>query len=165
MTDVQGAPARLNRPLRLSHGTLECRNLAKSRRFYEEFLGLDCVRHGRRTMLIRSGGYWSIVCVEVGEDKVHPMGLWNHWGIDLPSAEAVMEAHEKAEALKDVYEIDKITRVGMRHGTYQFHFRDRDGNWWEFQHVDENRYDRLFGEGDAFADDGTPLRAGAEDAE
>ena len=31
----------------LSHGTLMCRNLVDSRRFYEEFLGLEVVRHAR----------------------------------------------------------------------------------------------------------------------
>ncbi len=136
-----------NSPLRLSHGTLECRDLAKSRPFYEDFLGLEVVRHGRRSMLLRKGGYWAIVCVEAG-DKTRPQGLWNHWGLDLASREDVDAAHERAQALKDLYGIDKITRPGMRHGTYQFHFRDRDGNWWEFQHVDEGRYDRFFAEGD-----------------
>ena len=33
------------KPYVLSHGTLEVFNLQKSRRFYEEFLGLQCVRH------------------------------------------------------------------------------------------------------------------------
>ena len=34
-------------PTHLSHGTLMCRDLAASRRFYEEFLGLEVVRHAR----------------------------------------------------------------------------------------------------------------------
>jgi catechol 2,3-dioxygenase-like lactoylglutathione lyase family enzyme len=135
-------------PMRLSHGTMECRSLAESRPFYEEFLGLECVQHGPRSMLLRRGGYWSIVCIEVG-DKVHPMGLWNHWGLDLSSSDEVMQAHELAHAHKDRFGLEKITQVGIRHGTYQFHFRDRDGNWWEFQYVgEEARYDRLFREGD-----------------
>jgi catechol 2,3-dioxygenase-like lactoylglutathione lyase family enzyme len=33
----------------LSHGTITGRNLEASRRFYEEFLGLDCVRHLEKT--------------------------------------------------------------------------------------------------------------------
>jgi len=49
------APAQRDKPAPalklnfLSHGTLESRNLAFSRRFYEEFLGLEVVQ----TMLIR----------------------------------------------------------------------------------------------------------------
>ena len=42
---------------RFSHGTLECHDLAASRRFYEEFLGLECVRHGKPpAILVRKGG-------------------------------------------------------------------------------------------------------------
>jgi len=58
-----------------------------SRPFYEEFLGLDVVRHGPRSMLLRSGGYWAVVCLEVGAGRVRPVGVHNHWGIDLESKE------------------------------------------------------------------------------
>ena len=43
------------RPYVLSHGTLECYNLRDSRTFYEEFLGLECVRHARPAMAVRCG--------------------------------------------------------------------------------------------------------------
>ena len=33
------------KPYVMSHGTLECYSLKESRKFYEEFLGLECVRH------------------------------------------------------------------------------------------------------------------------
>jgi catechol 2,3-dioxygenase-like lactoylglutathione lyase family enzyme len=135
-------------PLRLSHGTLECRNLAASRRFYEEFLGLDCVQHGPQTMLLRKGGYWSIVCVAAG-DAVRPMGLDNHWGLDLHSPDQVQQAHELALKHQARYGITEVTPGSTSRGNHRFHLCDRDGNWWEFQYVaEENRYDRLFDAGD-----------------
>ncbi len=39
------------KPYVLGHGTLECFSLAESRRFYEEFLGLECVRHAAHAAL------------------------------------------------------------------------------------------------------------------
>jgi len=39
----------------LSHGTLESRDLVFSRRFYEEFLGLDVVQTSPISLLIRLG--------------------------------------------------------------------------------------------------------------
>ena len=65
------------KPYVLSHGTLECYSLAKSRRFYEEFLGLECVRHAKPAMVLRCGLKFHVVCVEVG-DAVHPCNVLNH---------------------------------------------------------------------------------------
>ncbi|MGE3936427.1 MAG: VOC family protein, partial [Rhodospirillaceae bacterium] len=59
-TDRPDPGAAVVRTTILSHGTLECRDLAASRKFYEEFLGLETVFHGKRTMLIRKGGYWGV---------------------------------------------------------------------------------------------------------
>jgi catechol 2,3-dioxygenase-like lactoylglutathione lyase family enzyme len=47
----------------LSHGTLESRDLAFSRRFYEEFLGLEVVQTSPISLLIRLGGPNTIAVV------------------------------------------------------------------------------------------------------
>ena len=39
------------RPYVMSHGTMEVYSLKDSRRFYEEFLGLECVRHAKPAMV------------------------------------------------------------------------------------------------------------------
>src|ERR1700749_5045131 len=95
--DLAGKPKvePLNKPKLFSHGTLECRNLAASRPFYEEFLGLDCVRHAKKAMMLRKGLYFDLVCLEKGE-RVRPVGVGNHWGIDLATKEEVDRAHELA---------------------------------------------------------------------
>ena len=138
-------------PLRLSHGMMQCRSFAASRPFYEEFLGLECVRHGAGRMLLRKGGYWSIVCMEVGE-AVRPTGVLNRWGLDLHSPEQVRQAYELAHKHQARYGIAEITDLQIGETCHCFQFRDRDGNWWEFQYMAEpDRYDRLFAEGDATA--------------
>src|SRR5207302_4223438 len=60
----------------LSHGTIEVYNLRDSRKFYEEFLGLECVRHAKPAMVVRLGLKFHIVTVEVGE-AVHPVNVLN----------------------------------------------------------------------------------------
>ena len=62
----------------LSHGTMEVYSLKESRKFYEEFLGLECVRHARPAIVVRLGLKFHIVAVEVGE-AVHPVNVLNHW--------------------------------------------------------------------------------------
>jgi catechol 2,3-dioxygenase-like lactoylglutathione lyase family enzyme len=143
----------MNRPVMLSHGTITCRNLAASRRFYEEFLGLECVRHVERGLLLRKGGYCSIVCLEVG-DHVKPVDRQHHWGIDLASREDVDRALALAHEHKEKYGIQRISRITERHGDYSFYFTDLDGNYWEFQYAGtgqgtgEGRYDEMFARGD-----------------
>ncbi len=143
----------LNHPKIFSHGTLECRSLRESRPFYEEFLGLETVQHSRVSMLLRKGQYWSLVCLEVG-DKVRPLGVRNHWGLDLSTREDVERAHALALEHQQTYGIQKVMRLTEIHGTYGFYFQDRDGNWWEFQYAGdgqergEGRNDKNFARGD-----------------
>ncbi len=143
----------LNRPKIFSHGTLECRSLAESRPFYEEFLGLDCVHHAKKAMMLRKGGYFGLVCLEKGKN-VRPVGVGNHWGLDLASRDEVDRARDLAIAHKEKYGLQKVMKITDMHGTYGFYFQDRDGNWWEFQYSGEGqergegRYDKHFARGD-----------------
>src|SRR3989441_9669751 len=79
------------KPYVMSHGTMECYSLKESRRFYEEFLGLECVRHAKPAMVVRCGLKFHIVAVEVGA-AVHPQNVLNHWGMDGGSQEKVGQA-------------------------------------------------------------------------
>jgi catechol-2,3-dioxygenase len=143
----------LNKPVMLSHGTITCKSLAASRRFYEEFLGLDVVQHTERGVLLRKGGYCVIVCLEVGE-HVKPVDRQHHWGIDLASRAEVDRALALAHELAEKYGIHQISRITDHHGGYSFYFRDLDDNYWEFQYVGgghdsgNGRYDQFFARGD-----------------
>src|SRR5258708_26961046 len=91
-TPVQaGKPAPALNVNVLSHGSLESRDLGFSRRFYEEFLGLEVVQTSPISLLIRLGGPNTIAVVyskQVGE-----MTLLNHNGLDVHSQEEVDEAY------------------------------------------------------------------------
>ena len=121
------------KPYILSHGTLECRSLKESRKFYEEFLGLECVRHAQQAMHLRCGIKFSIVCVEVG-DNVKPMSILNHWGLEVESRE-------------------QVTEPTMRHGIYSFYLEDLDGNYWEIEYYDGSVHEDAFDFGDRFSMD------------
>jgi predicted lactoylglutathione lyase len=128
-------PQRLSvlKPYCLGHGTLECFDLKASRRFYDEFLGLETVRHAISAMSVRLGMRFHIVCVEVG-DQVHPCNVLNHWGLDVGSKEEVEQAHAKALELKETYGIRQVLDVQDMHGVYSFYMEDLDFNWWEIQY-------------------------------
>ena len=70
-------------------------SLKESRKFYEEFLGLECVRHAKPAIAVRCGLKFHIIAVEVG-DALHPVNLLNHWGVDVGSKEEVDAAYDNA---------------------------------------------------------------------
>jgi catechol 2,3-dioxygenase-like lactoylglutathione lyase family enzyme len=136
-------------PTHLSHGTLMCRDLAKSRRFYEEFLGLEVVRHARPAMMLRLKSGMYVVCVCIGE-RVPNQHVLTHWGVNVATREEVDRAHAAAQALKEEYGIQKIQSVRERHGAYGFYMQDRDHNWWEIQY-EPRKIDDFFNRGDVVA--------------
>jgi len=135
----------------LSHGTMECYDLRKSRRFYEEFLGLECVRHAPPAMAVRCGLRFHIVCLEVGQ-TLKPVSQKNHWGIDVGSATEVERIHAAATEMKDQYQIRTVTNCVKQHGVYSFYLEDLDHNWWEFQYYEGIQHDDMFDFGDQFGE-------------
>ncbi|HEY0255401.1 MAG TPA: VOC family protein [Kofleriaceae bacterium] len=138
------------RPYVLGHGTLEVRDLAKSRAFYEQFLGLECVQHAKIAIAVRLGMKFHIFAVEVG-DEVKDAPLLHHWGLDVESKDAVDKAHALALEHKDKFGILAVHDVVDQHGVYSFYLQDLDMNWWEIQfYAGGFQHDDLFDFGDRF---------------
>lgn len=137
------------RPYVMSHGTLECRSLRESRKFYEEFLGMECARHAIPAMVIRCGLKFHVVCVEVG-DNIHPVSLLNHWGLDMESREKVDEAYALAKQHQEKYKIRQVLEPAAQHGVYSFYLEDLDHNWWEIQYIPGFQHEDMFDFGDRF---------------
>lgn len=142
---VDAAPVR---PLKLSHGTLTCRDLDASRRFLEGFLGLDCVRHEKQAMIASHGRQWAIVCIQVGDKAEGSRSALHHYGIDVATPEEVDHAHRVALERQRDYELQRVMSVNRQHGTYGFYLQDRDGNWWEIQYAGHADYATLYARGD-----------------
>jgi catechol 2,3-dioxygenase-like lactoylglutathione lyase family enzyme len=140
------------RPSYLSHGTLECHSLQRSRLFFEEFLGLECVRHARSAMAIRCGLKFHIVCLQVGS-ALQPVTVDSHWGIDVESQADVDRIWHAAHALKERYGIRQVLDLVKQHGVYSFYMEDLDSNWWEIQYYDGVQHDDMFDFGDRFEDE------------
>jgi len=144
------------KPRTLSHGTQEVYKLSETRRFYEEFLGLETARHSIGAMVIRCSSSSHIVCIESG-DRLRPSTMFNHWGLDVGSREEVNAAYHLAIEHKDKYGIRNIWKPSFQHGIYSFYLEDLDHNWWEFQYYDGDETEDMFDFGDRFTDDGKPL--------
>jgi catechol 2,3-dioxygenase-like lactoylglutathione lyase family enzyme len=147
------------RPQFMSHGTMECRDFNKSRPFYEQFLGLECVQHGRRSIAVRCGMKFHIVCLQVG-DALQSLGVNTHWGLDLRSREEVEAAHRSALEHQERFGIRRVTDVVDAHGVYSFYIEDVDSNWWEPQFYEAGfQNEDMFDFGDRFTPDGKAIDA------
>lgn len=122
---------------RMNHGTLACRDIAKTRRFYEEVLGLDVVQTSPLSLMVKKGTDHVYAVVEAPADK--DMNMLNHNGFEVGSAEEVDEAYKLIMSIKDEWGL-KVMPPRTLHGDHTFYFLDFDGNWWEVVEVRKGGY-------------------------
>src|SRR5207302_5228285 len=111
---TSGKPAPALKLNFLSHGTLESRDLAFSRRFYEEFLGLEVVQTSPISLLVRLGGPNTIAVVKSANKE--PMTLLNHNGLDVETKDEVDGAYQAVLEDKDAWRLHKISKPILQHG-------------------------------------------------
>jgi predicted lactoylglutathione lyase len=142
MTEVKQKPAPALKLKFISHATLEARDLEASRKFYEEFLGLEVMEMSRIALCVRLGGHNTIVVVNT--NNRHEMPMINHNGIDVGSTEEVDQAHRTVMEQKEKWGLHKITPPKEQHGSYSFYFWDADENCWEILRNSPIGYSNLF---------------------
>jgi hypothetical protein len=134
-------------PELLSHGTIECSDIVATRRFLNEFLGIDVVRPLPEAQYLWKGGPWSVVCVCVeGEHK--EQGPQNRFKLSVGSAAEVDAAHAAALKHKDAYEIRTVEDPRDDGRVRSFKLQDMNKVWWEITNVSQDDYDALFEKGD-----------------
>jgi catechol 2,3-dioxygenase-like lactoylglutathione lyase family enzyme len=131
----------------LSHGTLDSRDLDFSRKFYEEFLGLEVVQTSPISLMIRLGGD-HVIAVVYSKKGLGEMNLLNHNGLDVTTKEEVDEAHRIVTEQAEKWKLTKISKPYLQHGTYSFYFWDADDNCWEILTNPEGGYRWIFEQGD-----------------
>jgi catechol 2,3-dioxygenase-like lactoylglutathione lyase family enzyme len=132
----------------LSHGTLESRDLEFTRRFYEEFLGFEVVKASKISLWCRLGGQHIYVVVQVPPQRKGEMPFLNHNGIDVHTEEEVDECHRLVVRDAEIWQLKKITKPAVQHGTYGFYFYDADDNSWEILANPPGGYSWMFERGD-----------------
>jgi len=131
-----------------SHGTYECSDLASTRHFLVDFLGLDIVRPLKEAQYMWKGGAWSVVCVRVEDGDAKEQGTQNHFKLSVASEAEVDAAHAAALAHKDEYGIKRVLDVETTNGRRAFKLLDLNNTWWEITTVSQAYFDDLFAKGD-----------------
>jgi len=130
----------------LSHGTVESKNLAFTRKFYEEFLGFEVVQTSDLSIWFRLGGLNTYACIQNPRKAVMPMLAHN--GVDVPTDEDVNECHRLVTRDAELWKLHKISKPQSQHGTYSFYFWDADENCWEILSNPAGGYSWMFERGD-----------------
>jgi len=130
----------------ISHGTLGCHNLEKSRQFYEEFLGLETTQTSPISLMIRLGSNHVYAVVQI-KNKIE-MPRHYHNGLDVETSEDVDRAYQTVQTDAEKWGLYNTTRPVAQHGTYSFMFWDMDGNCWEILSNPPGGYTWIFEQGD-----------------
>ena len=131
-----------------SHATLECLDIAKTRAFFEEFLGFETVQMADVSFWARMGGDQVIVDVKSPPGRKADMPFLNLNGLDVATDTEVDAAWEIVKRDKEKWGIQKVTKPMVQHGTYCFYMTDLDGNMWEILSNPKGGYSWGFERGD-----------------
>ncbi|MBP7335938.1 VOC family protein [Niveispirillum sp.] len=131
-----------------SHATLECKDIRRTRQFFEEFLGFETVQMANVSFWARLGGDQIIVVVQGPRKAEGEMPFLNHNGLDVPTDADVDRSWELVKANAEKWGLHKITKPVVQHGTYCFYFWDLDDNAWEILSNPKGGYSWGFEMGD-----------------
>jgi catechol 2,3-dioxygenase-like lactoylglutathione lyase family enzyme len=140
---VGKAPASVIAPVMIDRGTCATRDLAVTRRFLEEVLGMQCVRVATDRLMARHrtdgdrAAYWVLEVQQV-EAIRHPQSVVNHWGLFVKTQGEVDRAFDLLSARQTEYRIKRVQKPRNNHASYSFYFEDLDSNWWEIEYPRSN---------------------------
>ncbi len=128
--DATRFPGRGYVPQAFTHGTLACRDVAASERFYNEVLGLE-VHHayGDRVVYIKHPDRKHfIVCARRPEFRTYSPNF--RFTLSVGSPDEVIAAHDRLAQTSDLG-ITELGDVKTEDGRTGFLLSDPDHNWWE----------------------------------
>ena len=123
-------PGRGYVPQAFTHGTLQCDDLERSRRFYVEVLGLEIAAGFNTAQYIKHPATpWYLVVLQRSPRQY--LAPVNRFTLQVGSAAEVEQAHREFVSNKQSLGINEVTDIDRADGTVNFIFSDPDKNWWE----------------------------------
>jgi catechol 2,3-dioxygenase-like lactoylglutathione lyase family enzyme len=123
-------PGRGYLPQAFTHGTLQCDNIEKSRRFYVEVLGLEIAAGFNIAQYIKhpSTPWYIVVLQRSPRQYLAPV---NRFTLAMASVPEVEQAHHEFAMNKQAIGITELGDIHRANGKVHFIFSDLDKNWWE----------------------------------
>jgi catechol 2,3-dioxygenase-like lactoylglutathione lyase family enzyme len=123
-------PGRGYLPQAFTHGTLQCDDIERSRRFYTEVLGLEIAAGFNNAQYIKhaSAPWYIVVLKRSPRQYLAPV---NRFTLELGSQTEVEQAHRDFAASRETIGITELGDLDQTNGNVNFIFSDVDRNWWE----------------------------------
>ena len=117
-------------PQAFTHGTLQCDNTEKSRRFYVEVLGLEIAAGFNMAQYIKhpSTPWYIVVLQRAPRQYLAPV---NRFTLQLGSKAEIEQAHRDFAAGGESIGITEVGKLEANNDKAHFVFSDLDKNWWE----------------------------------
>jgi len=128
--DSERFPGRGYLPQAFTHGTLQCDDVASSRSFYIEVLGLEIAAGFNTAQYIKHPSTpWYIVVLQRTPRKY--LAPVNRFTLQMATAEEVEQAHREFAARGKSIGITELGKLQSVSAKLNFIFSDLDKNWWE----------------------------------
>lgn len=125
-------------PQAMTHGTMECINLAASVKFYKEALGLDVITHVptvRPHDIKHHSTPWYVVSLEVPAKNKHYLTPLQRYTVAVESPAALAEAQRELNERREQFGLTAIEPIEESAQGYSFLLADLDRNWWEVAYL------------------------------
>ena len=117
-------------PQAFTHGTLQCDDIERSRRFYTEVLGLEILAGFNNAQYIKhAAAPWYIVVLKRSPRQY--LAPVNRFTLQVGSPAEVERAHREFAANGAEIGITELRDPVKTNGAVSFVFSDVDKNWWE----------------------------------
>ena len=117
-------------PQAFTHGTLQCNDIERSRRFYTEVLGLEIAAGFSTAQYIKHpASPWYIVILQRKPRQY--LAPVNRFTLQLGSASEIEQAHRDFSTNGAAAGITDLGKLDSVNGKTSFIFSDPDKNWWE----------------------------------
>jgi catechol 2,3-dioxygenase-like lactoylglutathione lyase family enzyme len=125
-------------PQALTHGTMECTDLAASVRFYKEGLGLDVITHVptvRPHDVKHPATPWYVVSLEVSAKNKRFQTPLQRYTLTVEAPAALAAAHRELDARREDFRLASVEAIDEIPGGQSFLVCDLDRNWWEVAYL------------------------------
>ena len=123
-------PGRGYLPQAFTHGTLQCDNIERSRRFYVDVLGLEIAAGFDTAQYIKHASTpWYIVVLQRSPRQY--LAPVNRFTLQIGSAAEVELAHRDFDTRNKELGFTELGKLENNDGKANFIFSDLDKNWWE----------------------------------